>query len=533
LATAGVYAALVPRLKERGIRTIAEAMSACAELEPDTLSRKSFGAPGGPAADVVHRTVSEIDSYPYRHRVEELMSAPPLVVDGTESISAALQIMLTAGTSSTFVSSPTLGMGIVTERDILRAVAERAGAALDMPVDQIASRPLKIIDRNEFLYRALARITRLGIRHLAVVDDTGKVIGALTPRSLLRQRASAALVLGEDIDSANDGATLGAAFGRLSTVAGALVREDVEPRRIAAVISAEIAAATRRATELAEQSMAADGWGPPPVPYAVFVMGSVGRGESLLAADQDNAIVYQSGTEDGPEDRWFAELGARFAKTLDDAGIPFCKGGVMAQNKQWRHSLAGWKAVIDGWVRKQTPQDLLNVDIFFDGIPVHGDHRLADEIRTYALESGRSSRDFQALLTELARQWSPPLTLLGGIRTDDGGRVDLKKGGIMPIFTAARIVAIRNAAQERSTPDRLQILARKGGAAETDIRNVVNAHQVLLGAILCQQLTDLTQGVALSTRVAVERLSGGERTALKKAIGEVKTAVELISEGRF
>ncbi|MGD9667826.1 MAG: DUF294 nucleotidyltransferase-like domain-containing protein [Hyphomicrobiaceae bacterium] len=533
MAAANVYAALVPHLKERGIRTIAEAIKACAERDGDVLSLRISDGDPGQAVDGLHGTIPQIDSYPYRHRIDELMSSPPLVVAADESIRSAMQTMLLAGTSSTFVRDTAGGMGIVTERDILRAVGDRGGAALDVPVGQISSRPLVTVDRNEFLYRALARITRLGIRHLAVTDDGGEVVGALTPRSLLRQRASAALVLGEDIDGASNGVELGAAFGRLAKVAEALIAEDVEPRRIANVISAEIAAATRRAGELAEQTMAADGWGSAPVPYALFVMGSVGRGESLLAADQDNAIVYQSGEPGGREDLWFEELGTRVAQTLDDAGIPFCKGGVMAKNAPWRHSVAGWKGVIDGWVRKQTPQDLLYVDIFFDGLAVHGDRRLAEEIRIYALQTGRQSRDFQTLLTELARQWHAPLNLLGQIKLDETGRIDLKKGGLLPILTAARVIAIRNGSPERSTPERLKLLERSGKASSKDIERVLGAHQLLLGTILYQQIRDTAAGAALSTRVALEGMRSDEKAALKKAINDVQIAIDLVSEGRF
>ena len=115
-----------------------------------------------------------------------------------------------------------------------------------------------------------------------------------------------------------------------------------------------------------------EGLGPPPVPYAVLVLGSAGRGESQLAADQDNAIVYAQGSEGGPEDRYFEALAGHMSGILDAAGVPLCKGGVMARNRDWRKSVADWQATIDGWVRRQRPQDLLNVDIFFDAVPVHG-----------------------------------------------------------------------------------------------------------------------------------------------------------------
>ena len=64
----------------------------------------------------------------------------------------------------------------------------------------------------------------------------------------------------------------------------------------------------------------------------MLVLGSGGRGESLLAMDQDNAIVYadrDGGMSDEDTDQWFAELGARVSCILDLVGVPYCKGGVM------------------------------------------------------------------------------------------------------------------------------------------------------------------------------------------------------------
>jgi hypothetical protein len=172
------------------------------------------------------------------------------------------------------------------------------------------------------------------------------------------------------------------------------------------------------------------------VDYAVLVLGSAGRGESLLAADQDNAIVYASGEPGGAEDQWFEALGIEIASILDAAGVPFCKGGVMARNAQWRMSVARWRSTIDGWVRRQRPQDLLNVDIFFDCVPVHGALALGEGIWNYAYEVGHGNPAFVKLLSELARDWRAPVTLFGNIRTDMKGRTDLKKGGLLPLFTA-------------------------------------------------------------------------------------------------
>ena len=45
--------------------------------------------------------------------------------------------------------------------------------------------------------------------------------------------------------------------------------------------------------------MLIEGHGAPPCPYAMLVLGSGGRGESLMAPDQDNAIVFAHGEPEG------------------------------------------------------------------------------------------------------------------------------------------------------------------------------------------------------------------------------------------
>ena len=153
-------------------------------------------------------------------------------------------------------------------------------------------------------------MSRLKLRHLGVEDEDGAVCGIVTSRDLLRLRAQEATMLGDALVQADDVAALGLAWAQLPQAAAALVAEGVSGRDVAAVISRELAGLTRRAGVLAEARMRAEGQGEPPCDYALCVLGSGGRGESLLAMDQDNAIVFAAGEPDGAEDRWFARLGA-------------------------------------------------------------------------------------------------------------------------------------------------------------------------------------------------------------------------------
>jgi len=251
----------------------------------------------------------------------------------------------------------------------------------------------------------------------------------------------------------------------------------------------------------------------------VMVLGSGGRGESMLAADQDNGIVYASGQRGGGEDRWFEELARHMCEILDQIGVPYCRGGVMAQNAQCRHSVDVWKQEVDGWLERAEPIDLLNVDIFFDGVPVHGDVALADGIFDYAYEEARRRPYFAMLMLGLARDSRPPLTAFGRFRKDDRGRVDLKKGGLLPIITAVRTLAIRHGIHERSTVGRLRAAGANGTLSPEDVEAITRAHRCLLRAVLEQQLIDIEQGVPLSNAVEIGRLSAERRSELRDALG--------------
>ena len=107
---------------------------------------------------------------------------------------------------------------------------------------------------------------------------------------------------------------LARAWAKLPQCRGRLCAKGLSGREIAAVISRELGAhdAPRRGAGRAADERA--GHGAPPCPYAFAVLGSAGRGESLLAMDQDNALVFAEGEPDGPEDRWFASS-ARMSPT--------------------------------------------------------------------------------------------------------------------------------------------------------------------------------------------------------------------------
>ena len=554
-ATARIFLELVPKLRADGVRTVAEAENACRKLTQvlDEHMRAGWVDPVvSPSQRDAEKTLARIDSYPYRHRVRDVMTSPPLIASETMSLQEAVGMMMQKKVSSLFLAppdrvpdvgkrggqgrdadGPDVGeIGIVTERDVLRAVADDGPKALAQTVSAIMSMPVAHVPADAFVYRAVGRMSRMGVRHLAVADDEGRLVGALSARDLLRLRASEAISLGDEIDAAGDVPALAKAWARLPMVSASLVAEDISSHDIAGVISRELGALTRRAAVLAEKNMVKAGKGDAPCSYAVLVLGSAGRGESLLGADQDNAIVFAEGDPDGPEDRWFAEFGKRLSVILHDVGVADCPGGVMARNAAWRGSLDTWRGRIGDWVRRSRPQDLLNVDIFFDMRAAHGDAGLARTLMEEAYELGHAVPSFAKLLAEAVTDFKPPLTFLGGIKTE-AGRVDLKLGGLMPIVASARVLAIRHRIMHRATQHRLEsaIALRIGG--EPDLQQMMRTHGLFLGHVLRQQLADIDEGKPLTNAVSLKRLPRHEADALRDALSRLTHIDDLLRDLLF
>jgi signal-transduction protein with cAMP-binding, CBS, and nucleotidyltransferase domain len=242
----------------------------------------------------------------------------------------------------------------------------------------------------------------------------------------------------------------------------------------------------------------------------VLVLGSAARSESLLSLDQDNALIHAGEPAD---DAWFAEFGAALAELLDEAGLPRCKGGVMASNAQWRGTQSEWRERVAGWLSRARSRDLLNVDIFFDLVPVAGEAQLARELHAEAVAAAARSRTFLALLAESVGSMSPSLGLFGTLKTE-GGRIDLKRGALLPLVGLARALALRVGSLELSTPGRLQAAAAESRIVGADARRLVEAHTELLALVLRQQLGDLAAGVRPSARVAGQPLGPEGRRRL-------------------
>ena len=467
----------------------------------------------------VMAAVARIDPFPFQHRVSELMVRDVPVFASSAPLADAARAMSQRGLSAVMVlDSAARPAGIVTEHDVLKTIAASGGEALAVPLASVMSAPVASIPADSFVYSAIARMDRLRHRHLAIVDpESGAFVGLLDVRAILRQRAAVALGIGDQVAEAAGPQELAQAFARMPELARSLRAERVAAHQVAAIISGIIRDITARAGELASAQMEDHGRGRQPADWCLLVLGSCGRGESLLSADQDNALIHEYAEDDQP---WFEEFGRRVTVILNQAGVPFCRGGVMASERNLRHNLAGWQSQLDEWFARPEPRAILNADIFYDFAASAGKVALAGELRRAAARV-KDARLFLNLMAKEIGEKSSALGWFGRFRTRKG-RIDLKVGGLFPIVAGGRVLGLRLGSPLPSTRERWQEAFAAGIISEEDLARLLDAHEMILALILDQQLEDLGAGLPATAEVEVRRLLDLEQDRLKQALQIVK-----------
>ncbi len=121
-------------------------------------------------------------------KVADAMSQVVLTVGTQHTLRETCRLMVRRNVGAAVVVSDELpGPGIVTERDVLRAVAD--GIDLDATsVAEVMTFEARTATTSWDLETAAAEMVRHGFRHLVVVDAGGGLAGILSMRDVVRAR---------------------------------------------------------------------------------------------------------------------------------------------------------------------------------------------------------------------------------------------------------------------------------------------------------------------------------------------------------
>lgn len=418
-------------------------------------------------------------------------------------------------------------VGIITDHD-LRARVVATGADPNQPAYQVMTSPLVTIDEHAQVYEALLQMEERGVQHLAVTGEGGKVTGVLRNQELLQFQSYGAIVLGREIARAATADDVVRSCRRTPGVVQSLIDVRAHPDRITRLISSVCDAATIRFIALAQAEL-----GPAPAPFAFVALGSQGRQEQTLASDQDNAIIYQ--TPDGRENpeaaAYLVKLGEKVCGWLDQAGYPYCRGGIMAQNPRWCQPLSVWKQTFSEWIRQAEPQQLLEFSIFFDFRTVDGEAELAEELREHVHQVVKQSPSFLPHFAQNSLLFKPPLRLFGRIVAggEQAGQLNLKDA-LIPIVSFARLYSLRQELKETQTLERLVALAAHGVLTHESSEETAAAYNLLMQLRLRNQAEDLRAGRAAGNIISTRKLRHHEESLLNQSFAQISAIQKRISQ---
>jgi CBS domain-containing protein len=365
----------------------------------------------------------------------------------------------------------------------------------------------------------------LTLSRIVVQDQTGFMIVATRmsrPREL-------------DILSATNLDDLEAASRRTRDLATMMMTHGADAVQVSSMLSAGADGIVYKAVEFILAEL-----GPAPVPFDIMLMGSLGRGEVTLLADQDHALIYQdvpdrdgdeSGASDSPEavQEYFLRMGSRLADIFAAAGYPYCLGKIMASEPACCLPLSGWCASFDRWITTLEPDDLLQAKIFFDFRSALAEDELVPALQDHLRRSLARHPRFFPLLAQSVLQYEPPIKSFGGfvLQDVDGGRNGFDiKGVLAQIVDVARLRALQHGVTPAGTLDRLEALSEAGHLRPQTVLDTAAAFRTLLDHRLRQQARRRADQLEVDNMIDPDDLAPERRKELKQALNQIKALQE-------
>jgi CBS domain-containing protein len=391
-----------------------------------------------------------------------ILRRPPVTVPLHLPVRQVLGQMDQARVDCVVVADPASGvpLGTFTHRDLVRRVV-LPGADLDGPVALAMTGGPVTVEPTTSAHQAALTLAHHRVRHLVVVDGTGRLVGLVAREDLFGLQGVGVEEVGEQIQAAADLPSLQAAAAAVRRLAEGLLAQGVGVETLTHYHSTLNDLLTIRAIELA-----ADEREPPGVAWCWLALGSEGRLEQTFVTDQDNALVFDAGEADAAEVRQSLLPFARAVnQRLAACGIPPCPGNVMAGSARWCLTPPEWRRALQGWMDGSEPEALVDAPTFFDFRPVYGQLALAERLRERVLAELAARPVFLRRLAEAALEARPPLGALGFVYDPPSPyrrTIDLKRAGSRLFSDAARILALAQGVRHSGTAQRLRELAERG-----------------------------------------------------------------------
>lgn len=381
--------------------------------------------------------------------------------------------------------SPEQIIGYITDitlRDQL--LAKQLSATI--PVSEIMESDMVTISPQAYLVEALMLMFRTRSRYL-LVEENDHYVGWISRTKILTEQSQGPFMFIQSVKEARQIPELTEKWNRMPEIIHLLLSRGMKAGIVNQIITTVVDTIAQRVIERVFKEI-----GPAPAKFVFFVLGSEGRGELTLKTDQDNAIIYEDKANEHREEvrAYFLDFATRVSTALNEIGIVFCEGELMAMNPRWTHSLSHWKRNYESWIQDASQETAMNYATFFDCRAIYGEYSLLENLKEYMdIQLQQAPEKFYINLGYNALQYEPPITFFRKIKTEtiDGERQVNLKQIMRPIVDLARVYALKYRVFETNTNRRIELLRDKGVFSDKEAQELIHAFDYLMALRLENQ----------------------------------------------
>jgi CBS domain-containing protein len=456
-----------------------------------------------------------------RHQMRPVVWCAP---DATVTQAAAA--MTEAGQSCALIERGSQ-IGIVTDSDFRTGLA--AGTlTTQTPISALASFPAATVGADTLVGDAFLKMVESGYHHLVVAGVGEKPIGTLRVVDLASAEVRNPLVIRRAIDDAGTIDELATAAALLPGTWLELYDTGVAAMHIAALLSAVIDAIMLRLLDLTEI-----GEDHVPQHTSWMLLGSIARREPLPRSDVDTALVWED-LPGGPAPAGKLQRWAdRVLDNMERCGLQRCTDGANATNPLFAQSQSAFIATSTSWITNPTQTNaLLLSSMIADSRPLTG-VELGRAVSDSMLTTTRG-RDYLSRLLRYTISARPPVGFVRDFVVEHSGthrgHLNLKEGGLVPIASLGRWIAIVTGDDRGSTITRLRRGQEAGLLTSDEADTLVRAFEYIYALLLDKEIAAIRSNDSTpSTWIAPKELDTLTRRHLReafRAVAEVQNRLD-------
>ena len=120
------------------------------------------------------------------NQVKEIMTTQLTSARITETISRVVDIMVTADIGRVIITDADVPVGIFTEKDVLKRVANKGIDLQQTSIREVMTSPIQAVAEETHILEALGRMYQGNFRHLLVRGRRGTIVGIVSMRRILK-----------------------------------------------------------------------------------------------------------------------------------------------------------------------------------------------------------------------------------------------------------------------------------------------------------------------------------------------------------